>query len=86
MASPGLIRIHRWVALSLGAFIALVGGLFVVSGGILVDIRGRGTPVANVTLLALGVTSPVAFVFVLATAPVALVLACGGAWVGMGRR
>lgn len=39
-----------------------------------------------VTLLALGVTSPVAFVFVLATAPVALVLACGGAWVGMGRR
>src|SRR5262249_54336176 len=25
------------------AFIALVGGLFVVSGGILVDVRGRGT-------------------------------------------
>lgn len=39
-----------------------------------------------VTLLSLGVTSPIAFVFVLATAPVALVLACGGAWVGMGRR
>ncbi|MCC6646384.1 MAG: hypothetical protein IT374_12530 [Polyangiaceae bacterium] len=39
-----------------------------------------------VTLLALGVTSRVAFVFVLTTAPVALVLACAGAWLGMGRR
>ncbi len=39
-----------------------------------------------VSLLALGVTSRVAFVLVLATAPVALVLACGGAWLGMGRR
>jgi Na+/H+ antiporter NhaD/arsenite permease-like protein len=36
------------------SFIALVGGLFVVSGGILVDVRGRGGPLANVALLAFG--------------------------------
>lgn len=36
------------------AFIALVGGLFVASGGILVDIRGRGTPFRNTLLLAFG--------------------------------
>ncbi len=40
MASPGLIRIHRWVALSLGAFIALVG----VTGAMLV-FRDELTPV-----------------------------------------
>ncbi len=36
------------------AFIALVGGLYVASGGVVVDIRGRGRPMANVTLLAFG--------------------------------
>ncbi len=36
------------------SFIALVGGLFVVSGGILVDLRGRGTPLTNTILLACG--------------------------------
>lgn len=36
------------------AFIALVGGLFVVSGGILVDLRGRGGPAMNGVLLAIG--------------------------------
>lgn len=36
------------------AFIALVGGLYVVSGGILVDIRGRGRPVLNTLILLAG--------------------------------
>jgi Na+/H+ antiporter NhaD/arsenite permease-like protein len=36
------------------SFIALVGGLFVVSGGILVDLRGRGGPGINTALLAAG--------------------------------
>ncbi len=36
------------------SFIALVGGLFVVSGGILVEVRGRGAPLGNVILLAFG--------------------------------
>lgn len=36
------------------SFIALVGGLYVVSGGILVDLRGRGTPGFNTLLLAFG--------------------------------
>lgn len=36
------------------SFIALVGGLFVASGGILLDIRGRGTPLRNTLLLAVG--------------------------------
>jgi Na+/H+ antiporter NhaD/arsenite permease-like protein len=36
------------------AFIALVGGLYVVSGGILVDVRGRGRPLLNTLLLAVG--------------------------------
>ena len=36
------------------SFIALVGGLYVVSGGILVEVRGRGTPLANTILLAVG--------------------------------
>lgn len=36
------------------AFIALVGGLYVVSGAILVDVRARGTPAANTALLAVG--------------------------------
>ncbi len=36
------------------AFIALVGGLYVASGGILVDVRARGRPAANTALLAAG--------------------------------
>ncbi len=36
------------------SFIALVGGLYVVSGGILIEVRGRGTPMANASLLAVG--------------------------------
>ncbi len=36
------------------AFIALVGGLYVASGGILVDIRDRATPLRNTLLLAVG--------------------------------
>lgn len=41
-------------ALEFYSFIALVGGLFIVSGGILVDIRGRGGPVLNTLTLACG--------------------------------
>jgi Na+/H+ antiporter NhaD/arsenite permease-like protein len=36
------------------SFIALIGSLFVVSGGIHIRIRGRSTPIANVILLAVG--------------------------------
>lgn len=36
------------------AFIALVGGLYVASGGILIDVRSRGRAVTNTGLLALG--------------------------------
>ena len=36
------------------SFIALIGSLFVVSGGIVIQITGRSTPIANVTLLAVG--------------------------------
>jgi len=36
------------------SFIALIGSLFVVSGGIHIRIRGRSTPHANVILLAIG--------------------------------
>jgi len=36
------------------SFIALVGGLYVVSGGILTDIRGRGKPWSNTLILAAG--------------------------------
>jgi Na+/H+ antiporter NhaD/arsenite permease-like protein len=36
------------------SFIALVGGLFVVSGGILIEVRARGGPGANTALLAAG--------------------------------
>jgi Na+/H+ antiporter NhaD/arsenite permease-like protein len=36
------------------SFIALVGGLYVASGGILVDVRDRATPMRNTLLLALG--------------------------------
>lgn len=36
------------------SFIALVGGLFLVSGGILVDVRGKGGPLVNGALLLFG--------------------------------
>ena len=36
------------------SFIALIGSLFIVSGGIHIRIRGRSTPHANVLLLAIG--------------------------------
>jgi Na+/H+ antiporter NhaD/arsenite permease-like protein len=36
------------------AFIALVGGLYIVSGSILVDIRGRAGPLKNTLILAAG--------------------------------
>lgn len=36
------------------AFIALVGGLYIVSGAIHVDVSGRGRPAANVALFAVG--------------------------------
>lgn len=36
------------------SFIALVGGLYVVSGGILIDIRGQGRPWSNTLILAIG--------------------------------
>lgn len=36
------------------AFIALVGGLFVVAGGVQVDVNARATPLANTLLLAFG--------------------------------
>jgi len=36
------------------AFIALVGGLFVASGGLLIDVRTKGRPLANTALLAFG--------------------------------
>src|SRR4029079_15346241 len=41
-------------ALEYFKFIALVGSLFVVSGGILVDISGGGNPRINLLLLASG--------------------------------
>lgn len=36
------------------AFIALIGGLFVASGGILIDVKGKGGPIMNTALLAFG--------------------------------
>jgi len=42
------------VGLEYYAFIALIGGLFVASGGILVDVKGKGTPLVNVSMLAFG--------------------------------
>ncbi|HZW09050.1 MAG TPA: sodium:proton antiporter, partial [Phycisphaerales bacterium] len=36
------------------SFIALIGGLFVASGGVLVDVRGRGGPLVNTAMLAVG--------------------------------
>ncbi|MBK7405528.1 MAG: sodium:proton antiporter [Phycisphaerales bacterium] len=47
---------HKMVhtALEYYSFIALIGGLFVASGGVLVDVRGRGGPIVNTGLLAVG--------------------------------
>ncbi len=42
------------VGLEYYSFIALVGGLYVASGGILVDARDRGTPWRNTALLGVG--------------------------------
>lgn len=42
------------VGLEYYAFIALIGGLFVASGGILIDYKGKGGPLSNVALLATG--------------------------------
>ncbi len=36
------------------SFIALIGGLFVASGGVHVDIRGKGGPLLNTAILAIG--------------------------------
>ncbi len=44
----------KHVALEYIQFIALIGGLYVASGGILINVSGRGTPVVNTGLLAVG--------------------------------
>lgn len=36
------------------SFIALIGGLYVASGGVLIDVRGRGGPLVNTAMLAVG--------------------------------
>jgi len=41
-------------AIEYSSFIALIGSLFVVSGGIHIRVKGRSTPLANVVLLAIG--------------------------------
>ncbi len=40
------------------SFIALIGSLFVVSGGIHINVKGEGTPRANTLLLLLGALLP----------------------------
>ncbi len=44
----------KHVGLEYVQFIALIGGLYVASGGILINVSGRGTPVVNTGLLAVG--------------------------------
>ena len=44
-----LVSVHEYVS-----FIALVGSLFVVSGGIHIGVRGRAGPAANVLFLLIG--------------------------------
>ena len=44
-----LVTLHEYVS-----FIALIGSLYVVSGGILIQLRGKSTPLNNVILLAVG--------------------------------
>jgi Na+/H+ antiporter NhaD/arsenite permease-like protein len=56
LAGMGHYGQHRMVetALEYFKFIALIGGLFVVTGGILIDISGEGRPVVNALVLAAG--------------------------------
>lgn len=42
------------VGLEYYSFIALIGGLFVASGGIHIDVQGRGRPMVNTAILAIG--------------------------------
>lgn len=42
------------VGLEYYQFIALIGGLYVASGGILIDVQGRGRPAINTAMLAFG--------------------------------
>lgn len=54
-----LARQRGWYSVMEGmieyaAFIALVGSLYVVSGGILIHIKGKPTPLGNVAVLAVG--------------------------------
>ncbi len=44
----------KHVALEYFQFIALIGGLYVASGGILINVSGRGTPAVNTGMLAVG--------------------------------
>ena len=44
-----LVTLHEYVS-----FIALIGSLYVVSGGILIQLRGKSTPLNNVVLLSIG--------------------------------
>jgi len=47
----------RHVGLEYFQFIALIGSLYVVCGGVLIDLKGQGTPLANTVLLAAGALS-----------------------------
>lgn len=56
-----LVHLHGYgrhriadVGLEYFKFIALIGSLFVVSGGILIDVSGHGTPLVNTLLLGAG--------------------------------
>ena len=51
--SYGLYQVMH-TGLEYYSFIALVGGLYVVSGGILIDLKGKGGPGLNCAILALG--------------------------------
>ncbi len=51
--SYGLYSMHH-AAMEFYSFLALVGGLYVVSGSIVVELRGRGRPVLNTALLFAG--------------------------------
>jgi Na+/H+ antiporter NhaD/arsenite permease-like protein len=52
-ASYGVEKVSH-AALEFYQFIALVGGLFVVSGGVLIELRGRAGPLYNSILLGVG--------------------------------
>ncbi len=51
--SYGLYQMKH-VALEYIQFIALIGGLYVASGGILINVRGKGRPLVNTGLLGFG--------------------------------